>query len=170
MLRISLIVIILFLGFCGLFAQNVDPVISAIQKEVDRNKSELKMEGFNSPFFISYSVFDVYSFYMSASLGKISSYSEYHRRFGTPTLLVGDYHRNNLNLAERAFVQTTTTSLLDNDSGIPITIWKDLDNTYKNAVEQYKAKMAVLQKWLYSSSKQKLKKSRICPILSKQRP
>jgi len=140
--KISLLTVILFLGVCGMYAQNENTVISAIQKEVDRNKSALKMEGINSPFYISYTVFDVYNFYLSASLGKISSYSEYRRRFGTPMLLVGDYHRNNL--SGRSFAQTTT-SLMENETGIPITIWRDLDNTFKSAAEQYQAKMAVLQ-------------------------
>ena len=154
--KILLLVVILFWGVSGVFAQGGDPVISAIQKEVDRNKSELKMEGMNSPFFISYSVLDIYSFYLSASLGKISSSSEYRRRFGMPTLLVGDYHRNNLNLAGRSLVQTTMTSLFDNETGIPLTIWRDLDNMYKSAVEQFKSKMAVLQQQTQTKEEQEL--------------
>jgi len=149
-----LLITVLFPGLHYIFAQTENPVISAIQKEVDRNKAELKMEGMMSPFFISYSVVDVYTFNLSASLGKISSYSENHRRFGLPTLLVGDYHRNNLNVPGRMFIQQTTTSLIDNVSGIPVTIWKDLDNAYKSAVEQYKTKMAILQQQTQTKEEQ----------------
>ena len=139
---------IFILQFWGIstFAQSENPVISAIQKEVERNKSELKMGGVAPPFFISYSIFDVYYNQMTASLGNINTYSEFHLRRGVPTLLVGDYHRNNLNLADRRMYQSpSTTSLSDNASGIPITIWKDLDGVYKSAAEQYRTKMAVLQ-------------------------
>jgi len=134
----------LFSGLHIVFAQNDNPVISAIQKEVDRNKSELKMENMAPPFFISYSVMDFYNYNMTASLGSISSFNETHFRRGIPRLLVGDYQRNNLNLTGSS-QQTSTTSLFDNANGIPVTIWKDLDNSYKNAIEQYKTKMAVLQ-------------------------
>ena len=72
------IFIALFLGL-GAFAQTDSSVISAIQKEVDRNKAELKMEGIVLPFFISYSVLDRYDYSLSASLGSINSYNEAER-------------------------------------------------------------------------------------------
>jgi len=140
------IFIALFSAVHCAFAQNENPVISAIQKEVDRNKAELKMENMAPPFFISYSVVDIYNYYLSASMGNIDNYNENHVRRGVPSLLVGDYLRNNLNLADRGnSQQATATSLYDNDSGISMTIWKDLDNAYKKAIEQYKTKMAIIQ-------------------------
>jgi len=136
----------LFLTVHCAFAQNENPVISAIQKEVDRNKTELKMENMAPPFFISYSVVDIYNYSLSASMGNINSYNENHVRRGVPSLLVGDYLRNNLNLVDRGYnQQPTATSLYDNSSGISTTIWKDLDNAYKKAIEQYKTKMAMIQ-------------------------
>ena len=126
------------------YAQTDNPVIAAIQKEVDRNMSQLKMEGMLSPFFISYSVLDRYDCNLSATLGSISSYYEVHIRRGLPTLLVGNYHRNNLKLPERP-AYPSTTSLVDNTTGIPITVWRDLDGVYKNAIEMYQSKMAILQ-------------------------
>ena len=152
--------VLIFILFCVLhnvFAQSENPVISAIQKEVDRNKTGLKMEGTPPPFFISYSVLDIYSYNLTASLGSITGYRENHFRRGIPTLLVGDYMRNNLNLAGAQFYyQPAPTSLYDNASGIPITIWKDLDAAYKNAVEQYKTKMAVLQQQSQTKEEQEL--------------
>ena len=133
----------LFLGL-NVFAQTENAVISAIQKEVDRNKVELKMEGMVSPFFISYTVFDRYDYNLSASLGTISSYNESHQRRGYPTLLVGNYHLNNLKVPERT-TYPSSTSLIDNTTGIPISIWRDLDGEYKRTAEQYQSKMAVLK-------------------------
>ena len=137
------IFITLFLGLSA-FAQTDQSVISAIQKEVDRNKAELKMEGMILPFFISYSVLDRYDYNLSASLGSISSYNESHQRRGVPILLVGNYHRNNLKMQERT-TYPSPTSLIENTTGIPISIWRDLDGVYKNAVESYQSKMAILQ-------------------------
>ena len=155
--KIILLIVSLFLGLYSIFAQSENPVISAIQNEVDRNKSELKMEGVASPFFISYSIQDRYEYRLSASLGSISSYSEYHNRRGIPTLLVGDYLRNNLNLGG---VQNnsypSSASLYENTPGIAVTIWNDLDKAYKTAVERYKTKIAVLQQRTQTKEEQEL--------------
>ena len=141
----TLLFITLSLGLQVLSAQTGNPVISAIQKEVDRNKTELKMESMMSPFFISYTVFDTYNYSLSASLGAISNYSEYHVRRGLPRMLVGDYHRNTANIVGGRVSYPATTSLVDDVPGIPITIWRGLDDIYKNTVEQYKTRMAILQ-------------------------
>jgi predicted Zn-dependent protease len=135
----------LFIGLQGVFAQTENPVISAIQKEVERNKTELKLESMAPPFFISYSVVETYSYSLSASLGTISSFNESHNRRGLPRVLVGDYHRNTANVAGARMFNPALTSLTDNIPGIPITIWRGLDDIYKDAAERYKAKMATLQ-------------------------
>ena len=137
-------VVLLALSMHSISAQTENPVISAIQKEVDRNKTELKMEGMPSPFFISYSVLDWYEYNLSASLGSINSYNEYHYRSGLPMLLVGDYLRNNLKINERPFYPSTTT-LIDNTPGIAITAWDQLDWMYKNAIEAFRIKLAIQQ-------------------------
>ena len=140
------IVAALLLGWQGVFAQTENPVIAAIQQEVDRNKTALNMEGMASPFFISYSVMDRYDYNLAASLGSITNFYESHFRRGVPVLLVGDYMRNTVNIGrDRNYSQLSITSLYDNASGIAVTIWKDLDGVYKNAAEQFKAKVAILQ-------------------------
>jgi len=141
-----LLIIVLFGGLYGVFAQNENPVIAAIQKEVDRNKANLKEEGMESPFFISYTVLDMYTYYLSASLGSIDNYNENHLRRGVPRLLVGDYLRNNLKLSGgQNYYYRSAISLYENTPGIALAIWNDLDREYKTAIEQYKAKMAVIQ-------------------------
>ena len=152
----TLLFIALFWGLQLLSAQTENPVISAIQKEVDRNKSELKMEGMMSPFFISYTVFDIYNYSLSASLGAITNYSEYHLRRGVPRVLVGDYHRNTVNALGGRPVPPATTSLMDDVPGIPITIWRGLDDMYKNTVEQYKTRMAILQQQTLTKEEEEL--------------
>ena len=152
----TLLYIVLFLGLHSVSAQTENPVISAIQKEVDRNKKELKMEGVASAFFISYMVFDRYDYSLSASLGSISSASEYRRRQGVPTLLVGDYHRNNLNVAASGGMFFPGLTTLTDNSGISLTIWRDLDGIYKTSVERYKAKMAILQQQTQTKEEQAL--------------
>jgi len=150
-------IVFLFSGMLCIKAQSENPVISAIQKEVDRGRAELKMESMSPPFFISYSVADVYTYSMTASLGSISNYANNHSRRGSLTrFLVGDYKRNNLNFAGGQGISQSETSLTDNSTGIPITIWRDLDRTYKTSVEQFRAKMATLQQMTLTEEEQAL--------------
>ena len=148
--------IVLFTGLHSVFAQTENPVISAIQKEVDRNRTELKMEGVTPPFFISCTLFDTYNYSLSASLGTISSYNESHYRQSVPRVLVGDYHRNTANVVGGRPVYPTITSLDDNAAGIPVTIWRTLDDVYKNTVEQYKTRMAILQQQTLTGEEEEL--------------
>jgi len=134
--------VVLLLGLNGVYAQS--DIVSAIQTEVDRNRASLKMEGMLPPFFIEYSIHEQHNFTIAATLGSISSVEESHRRYGVPMVLVGDYMRNNLNISGARQLQPENTSLFT-ASGIPITIWKDLDKAYKSAVEQYKTKMAIMK-------------------------
>ena len=147
---------VLFWAQHSVFAQSENPVISAIQQEVERNKTQLRIEGMTPPFFISYSVYDRYIYSLRASLGSISNTEEFHMRFGAPILLVGNYLRNNLNLAQTAPRNPEITSLYDNASGIPLTIWKVLDQAYKSAIEQYKTKMAILQQQTQTKEEEEL--------------
>ena len=135
----------LFFGLHGVFAQTENPVISVIQKEVDRNSAELKLGNMAPPFFISYTVVDMYSYSVSASLGTVSSSNEFHYRRGIPRLLVGDYMRNTAKAMGTRIFYPATTSLTENATGIPITIWRGLDDMYKDAAERYKAYLATLQ-------------------------
>ena len=107
--------------------------------------SQLRLEGMAEPFFISYSVIERHDYNVSASLGGVVSRSEFHRRVGLPRVLVGNYHRNNAKVGVARQVTPTTTSLHDNATGIPITIWRSLDDMYKHSTESYKAYLAVLQ-------------------------
>ena len=140
-----LLLLALFLGLHGVFGQTENPVISAIQTEIDRNRTELKLEGMALPFFISYTVLDMQTYGLSASLGAISNVSENHIRRGVPRMFVGDYMRNTAKVRETRNFPLAVTSLHENATGVPITIWRSLDDLYKDAAERYKAYMAILQ-------------------------
>ena len=144
-LKNILLSVALFCGLQNILAQTENSIISTIQKEVDRNKAGLQLEGMAPPFFISYTVVDMYDYRLTATLGSIGSFSESHVRRGIPRLLVGDYMRNaGAGRPNTSSVYPANTSLDDN-SRIAITIWRTLDDLYKNLVEQYNSKMATLQ-------------------------
>jgi predicted Zn-dependent protease len=61
---------------------------------------------------------------------------------GLSNLLVGDYDRNNSNFRQN---YSPRSVIIENDAkGIATAVWEDLDRVYKNAAENYEAKIAVI--------------------------
>ena len=79
MLKIKSSYTLLFCLLCGinlLSAQNQEEdklIFKALQDELNRNKNELYLPGFDKPFFISYTFNRAHSFEISASLGALIS-------------------------------------------------------------------------------------------------
>jgi predicted Zn-dependent protease len=131
-----------FLLCINMLAAQDSTIISAVKSEVERNKSELKIDKLRPPFFISYTVVDLKQLHVSASMGAISQSIENSQRVGLPNLLVGDYDRNNSNFRQN---NSPKNIPVENDAkGIATAVWEDLDRVYKSAVENYEAKVAVI--------------------------
>jgi hypothetical protein len=131
-----------FLLCASLLPAQDNAIISAIKAEVERNKAELKIDKLKPPFFINYTVVDLAQLHVSASLGSIVRSIDASQRVGLPNLLVGDYDRNNSNFRQN---NSPRSIVVENDAkGIATAVWEDLDRTYKNAAENYEAKVAVI--------------------------
>lgn len=123
-------------------------ILRAVKEEVDRGLKNLKMDGLQSPFFISYTIGEVNRMRVSASNGSLNSSDRDVSRASECRLLMGNYQCTDEN-----FEGTTGGSsgydgspTLDNDErGIRYTIWKDLDAVYKNAAETYEQKIAAIK-------------------------
>jgi predicted Zn-dependent protease len=136
------ILIAALLLFANILPAQDTAIISAIKSEIERNKSGLKIDKLRPPFFIGYTVVDLKQLHISASLGTLSRSLENIQKAGLPNLLVGDYNRNNANFRQNLSPRNV---IVENDArGIATAIWEDLDRTYKNAAENYEAKLAVI--------------------------
>jgi hypothetical protein len=122
--------------------------MDAIKKEVTRGLKGLKMDGLQSPFFISYAIGDVRQLIVSASNGSLENSRSDHFRSSNARLLMGDYQCTDEN-----FHGTTggpsgydgSPTIDDDRRGIRYTIWKDLDAVYKSAAETYEQKIATIR-------------------------
>jgi predicted Zn-dependent protease len=123
-------------------------IFRAIKEEVNRGLNNLKMEGLQSPFFISYSIGEINQLKVSASHGSLNSSDRDVSRASGCRLLMGNYQCTDEN-----FEGTTGgpsgydgSPTLDNDErGLRYTIWKDLDAIYKTAAETYEQKLAAIK-------------------------
>jgi predicted Zn-dependent protease len=123
-------------------------IAESIRKETDRALQGLKMQGLQSPFFISYTLGDINQLAITASNGSLVSSEIYPFRTGGARLLMGDYQCTDEN-----FSGTTggtsgydgTPCLEDDEKGIRYTIWHDLDAVYKSAAETYEQKLSAIK-------------------------
>ena len=141
--------VMLLLNLNKVQAQNTEALLSAIEKEVERNKTNLLIGNLQRSFFVSYAVVENKTLNISASLGALIQSSENVNRRGFPNLLVGSYERNNIGYVDfNSFYGMRPYSSpipLDNmESGITTVVWADLDKQYKKAAEAYEAKVAVI--------------------------
>ncbi len=123
-------------------------IASSMRKEVERALSQLKIEGLQRPFFISYTLGDMKQLGVSATLGSITSSGYYPQRGAGARLLIGDYSCTDENFTgstggSRGF--DGSPCIENNEEGIRYTIWRDLDAIYKNAAETYEQKLSAIK-------------------------
>ena len=118
-----------------------------------RNIEKLRLENLEGPFFISYTVRDVKTMSVSATLGGIVLAGENHYRNHSVRLMVGDYSRSDENFLDFGGNSYRSTLLRNADQlpleddyqGIRRALWIATDNVYKSASEKYESKKAALE-------------------------
>jgi predicted Zn-dependent protease len=123
-------------------------IAASIKKELSRSLEGLKIEGLQSPFFISYTLGDMKRLQVSASQGSLVNSAYFPLRTSAARLLIGNYDCTDENFEGSTGGATgfDGSPCLDNDeAGIRYTIWKDLDAIYKNAAETYEQKLSAIK-------------------------
>jgi predicted Zn-dependent protease len=131
-------------------AQSNEPVIlRAMQDELKRSMTELKYEGHEAPFFISYGIADVTNYSAYAILGALVQSGEYKNRDKSVRILVGNYEFNDESLNNNSYNEKNSAEVAlptdDDYNGIRRALWATTDAVYKGAAEQYKKHQATLK-------------------------
>ena len=122
-------------------------IVQALSKELKRSQKELHMEGFESPYFISYQLQE------AETVGLFGTYGGIQMRLGPPKrrtafveIRVGDYKFDNTNREQRRgsrspFFRRQALAPLDNDeNSLRAVFWKLTDVSYKRAISDYQSK------------------------------
>ncbi len=150
---------LIYTVLCGFFAvsgaiadESRDIIMSAMRDEMARNMERLRLESMEDPFFISYTIYDVKTTEIVASLGSIIRSSSDRNRNHNVRLMVGDYELNDENF--RSMGSSSRSSMVGNSGGLPLeddyegirrALWTATDNTYKSAAELFELKKAALE-------------------------
>jgi len=120
-----------------------DPVLRALQAEMDRSKAKLRLENSPAPYFIGYRVVDIDNWEADAALGGVRSESHTRIRFLMVQVRLGDYKQDNSSPRGDGSVEIVP---LDSDEhAIRRQVWTATDKAYKQAVEALTAKQAKLK-------------------------
>jgi TldD protein len=120
-----------------------DPILRALQAELVRSKSQLKMENVGSPFYIEYRIFDVEQFDASAAFGALRDQNRTRMRVLRAVVRLGDYKLDSFFNAGQGVSDILP---LDNDElAIRHQVWLATDQAYKRASEAFSNKKAQLK-------------------------
>ena len=120
-----------------------DVVLSALRAELERSKSQLKMDSVAAPYYVEYRIFDVDQYIASASFGALRADMRTRFRFLRVVVRIGDYKQDSY------FGQgegTLDYMPVDDDMlALRHQLWLATDRAYKSAAESLTAKQAQLK-------------------------
>ena len=128
--------------FCtGVFAQaptaNHDPILTAMQQELAREKSDLVLPGMQRPYFMEYRLEDIHTYDANASYGALTGESEMHQRIVRVEVRVGDYTVDSSSARGEGSLQLAPGD--DDAAALKFALWTATDEAYKNALRAYAA-------------------------------
>jgi len=122
-----------------------DPVLAALLVEMERSKSQLKMDQLQTPYYIEYRVSDIEDFTTEAAFGATREDQKVHVRLLRVTVRLGDYKQDSYygqGIGGNALLP------LDNDPiALRHQIWLATDEAYKSAGEALTQKQSALKQF-----------------------
>ncbi|MFZ0519549.1 MAG: metallopeptidase TldD-related protein [Candidatus Acidiferrales bacterium] len=124
---------------------SADPILKAMREELNRSKSQLKMENVAAPYYIEYRVSDVDQYDAEAAFGALRQEQRVHARSLRVVVRVGDYKQDSYYGPGTGVVSFAP---LDNDSiALRRELWIATDRAYKSASEALASKKALLSQY-----------------------
>jgi predicted Zn-dependent protease len=136
----------LFCAAAVLSAQSgPDALLKAMKDEIDRSRS-LEISGLDKPYFVEYTVEDLHTYGVSATLGGILAKNSNHHRVPRARVRVGDYAFDNANyIYSDSGTVRAELPIDDNYSVLRRTFWLATDGAFKRGVEAITRKRAALK-------------------------
>jgi predicted Zn-dependent protease len=126
-------------------AASSDPIIKAMLEELERSKSQVKMENVAAPYYIEYRISDVEEFDAEAAFGALRQDQRAHIRSARVVVRVGDYEQDSYYQQGQGVVEFAP---LDDDAiALRRQLWAATDRAYKAASEALATKKAELSKY-----------------------
>jgi TldD protein len=122
-----------------------DPLLRAMQAELDREKALLVLPGMQRPYFIEYRLDDMDTFEAVANYGALTREESNRQRVVRVTVRIGDYVSDSSSSRGDGTLELAPTD--DNPEALRYALWIATDAAYKNALRAYSAKQAALKQF-----------------------
>lgn len=126
-------------------AAATDPLLAAMQAEMDRERQLLVLPGMQKPYYLEYRLDDFSTFQAVANYGALTRDEKAHQRIVRVTVRIGDYGSDSSSTRGDGTVQLAPE---DNDpEALRYALWTSTDEAYKAALRAYAAKQAELKRF-----------------------
>jgi TldD protein len=132
-------------------SQTNDPLLHAMQQELDREKG-LLLPGMQRPYFVEYRLDDIATYEAVANYGALTQEVSNHQRVVRVTVRIGDYAIDSSSSRGDGTIELAPTD--DNPLALQYALWTATDNAYKNALRAYSAKQAALKQFQSTQNQQ----------------
>jgi predicted Zn-dependent protease len=122
-----------------------DPILRAMQAELDREQAQLLLPGMQRPYFIEYRLDDFNTYEVLANYGALVREESGHQRIVRVTVRIGSYQTDSS--STRGEGSVALAAIDDNPEAIRHSLWTATDEAYKNALRAYSAKQAALKRF-----------------------
>jgi predicted Zn-dependent protease len=126
-------------------AANGDALLEALLTELDRSRTQLKMDQVQPPYYIEYRVNDVDEYSAEAAFGALRDHQRIHVRVLRVVVRVGDYRQDSY--FGQGMGETNILPLDDDPIALRHQIWLATDEAYKAAGEALTEKQAALKQF-----------------------
>ncbi|MCL2097791.1 MAG: metallopeptidase TldD-related protein [Bacteroidales bacterium] len=128
-----------------------DIAFRAMQDEMNRNMSELRLDKLKSPYYLSYLITDANLYSIEAQLGALVKVVDKPLRQQETSVMVGSNQRNNLNFINENKLFgwyggsfNIPLTLENNYDAVRRSLWVETDVKYKEATELIEAKLSAM--------------------------
>ena len=120
-----------------------DPILSAMQQELAREKSDLVIPGMLRPYFLEYRLEDIHTYDAIASYGALTRETESHQRVVLVEVRIGSQTSDSSSARGDGSLELAPA---DGDpAALKYALWSATDDAYKNALRAYATKQAALK-------------------------
>ena len=130
-------------------SQDMPIILKAMYDEQQRSMNELRLEGHAAPFYISYDINDLNTYFFSATSGALLQSGARPVRSKNMRILVGDYEFNDESLDNNIFTNPQPNEIAlpleDDYAGIRRSLWVTTDAIYRSAAQHFKENQNILK-------------------------
>ena len=124
---------------------SADPLLAAMQQELQREQAQLVLPGMKRPYFMEYRLEDIASYEAAASYGALTSEHQSRQRVVRVEVRIGDYASDSSSSRGDGSLQLAPED--DDPAALKFALWTATDEAYKNALSAYAAKQASLKQF-----------------------